>query len=71
MLARSDERTLMHTPKARNMRNEILLPGPVRTGKSTLGGLLSQQLGMPQVSLDEKRWRHCLFWIRTLKSTAR
>jgi hypothetical protein len=38
------------------MRDEILLLGPVRTGKSTLGGLLAQQLGVPQVSLDERRW---------------
>ena len=32
--------------------------GPVRTGKSTLGGLLARQLGMPQVSLDQIRWRY-------------
>jgi adenylate kinase family enzyme len=37
------------------MQHEIILLGPVRTGKSTLGGLLAQQLGVPQVSLDEVR----------------
>lgn len=36
-------------------RGEIILIGPVRTGKSTLGGLLAQKLGIPQVSLDTKR----------------
>jgi adenylate kinase family enzyme len=40
------------------MRNEILLLGPVRTGKSTLGGLLAQELGVPQVSLDKLRKRY-------------
>jgi len=40
------------------MKREILLLGPVRTGKSTLGGLLAQQLGIPQVSLDELRWKY-------------
>jgi shikimate kinase len=40
------------------MKNEILLLGPVRTGKSTLGGLLAQQLGISRVSLDELRWRY-------------
>jgi shikimate kinase len=44
--------------KVRGMRSEILLLGPVRTGKSTLAGLLAQQLGMPRVSLDEMRWRY-------------
>ena len=37
---------------------EIVLIGPVRTGKSTLGKLLAKQLGVPQVSLDEERWRY-------------
>jgi shikimate kinase len=40
------------------VNNEILLLGPVRTGKSTLGSLLAQQLGVPQVSLDQLRWRY-------------
>jgi hypothetical protein len=37
---------------------DIVLIGPVRTGKSTLARLLSQRLGAPQVSLDEERWRY-------------
>jgi shikimate kinase len=37
------------------MRTEIVLIGPVRTGKSTLGKLLAEQLGLPQVSLDRLR----------------
>jgi len=40
------------------MKNIILLLGPVRTGKTTLGGLLSEHLGLPQVSLDQIRWRY-------------
>lgn len=35
---------------------DIILIGPVRTGKSTLARLLSSKLGWPQVSLDELRW---------------
>jgi shikimate kinase len=35
---------------------QIILIGPPGTGKSTLGKLLSQKLGFPQVSLDELRW---------------
>ncbi|MBZ0293947.1 MAG: AAA family ATPase [Anaerolineae bacterium] len=34
----------------------IILIGPPGTGKSTLGKLLSQRLGMPQFSLDTLRW---------------
>jgi len=37
------------------MRTEIVLIGPVRTGKSTLGRLLAEKLGLPQVSLDVLR----------------
>jgi hypothetical protein len=44
--------------ESEDMKNEILLLRSVRTGKSTLGGLLAQQLGVPQVSLDEIRWRY-------------
>jgi shikimate kinase len=40
------------------MNNTILLLGPVRTGKSTLGRLLAQQCGMPHISLDELRWHY-------------
>jgi shikimate kinase len=37
------------------MRTEIVLTGPVRTEKSTLGRLLAEKLGLPQVSLDVLR----------------
>jgi shikimate kinase len=35
-----------------------VLIGPVRTGKSTLGKLLAERLGVLQVSLDEERLRY-------------
>jgi hypothetical protein len=38
------------------MRSNIILIGPVRTGKSTLADLLSTRLGMNRVSLDDVRW---------------
>ena len=38
------------------MKSEIILIGPVGTGKSTLGELLSEQLGIPQCSIDDVRW---------------
>ena len=34
----------------------ILLIGPVRAGKSTLGRLLAEALGLPQHSMDALRW---------------
>jgi shikimate kinase len=37
------------------MRSEIVLIGPFRAGKSTVGALLAQELGLPQVSLDKLR----------------
>ena len=40
------------------MRTEIVLIGPVRTGKSTLGRLLAEKLGLPQVSLDVLRGQY-------------
>jgi adenylate kinase family enzyme len=40
------------------MRDEIVLIGPVRAGKSTLGSLLAERLVVPQVSLDDARWRY-------------
>ena len=39
-------------------RSDIVLIGPVRTGKSTLGKLLAERLDLPQVTLDEQRWRY-------------
>lgn len=35
---------------------EVFLIGPMGAGKSTLGKLLAEQLGRPQVSLDTMRW---------------
>jgi shikimate kinase len=40
------------------MISDIILIGPVRTGKSTLGKLLSEKLRQPQISLDDERWRY-------------
>ncbi len=37
---------------------DIVLIGPVRTGKSTIGNLLAEKLGLPQVSLDKVRWEY-------------
>ncbi|MCB8951662.1 MAG: shikimate kinase [Ardenticatenales bacterium] len=40
------------------MPADIILIGPVRTGKSTLSRLLAEKLGVPNISLDELRWRY-------------
>jgi shikimate kinase len=40
------------------MRSDIILIGPVGTGKSTLGKLLAQTLKLPQCSMDELRWKY-------------
>jgi shikimate kinase len=37
---------------------DIILIGPVRTGKSTIGKLLSEKLQRPQISLDSVRWKY-------------
>ena len=37
-------------------RDEIILIGPIGAGKSTIGGLLSEALGLPQVSMDDVRF---------------
>jgi hypothetical protein len=34
------------------MSTDVILIGPIRAGKSTLGALLAETLGVPQVSLD-------------------
>ena len=34
-------------------REEIILIGPQRSGKSTLGALLAKRIGIPQISIDE------------------
>jgi hypothetical protein len=36
--------------------SDIILIGPVGAGKSTLGALLSEKMGLPRVSLDDIRW---------------
>ena len=38
--------------------SDIILIGPEGTGKSTIGKLLSQKLNLPQVSMDEIRWKY-------------
>jgi shikimate kinase len=40
------------------MPKDIILIGPVRTGKSTVGKLLSEKLQLPQISLDDLRWKY-------------
>jgi shikimate kinase len=40
------------------MRTDIVLIGPVRTGKSTQGRLLAEKLGLPQASLDALRYQY-------------
>ena len=38
------------------MNSEIILIGPPRTGKSTVGKIFADTLGVKQVSLDDERW---------------
>jgi shikimate kinase len=38
------------------MSSDIVLIGPIGTGKSTVGELLADRLGLPQCSMDELRW---------------
>ncbi|ESA37867.1 shikimate kinase [Leptolyngbya sp. Heron Island J] len=38
------------------MSSDIILIGPQGVGKSTIGALLSEHLGLPQCSMDERRW---------------
>jgi hypothetical protein len=40
------------------MRPEIILIGPMRVGKSTLGTLIAEKLSVPQVSLDDVGGRY-------------
>lgn len=39
------------------MIKDIILIGPVGAGKSTIGKLLSENLNIPQASLDDIRWK--------------
>lgn len=38
--------------------SDIILIGPMNCGKSTLGSLLAQRLGLPNVSMDAVRWNY-------------
>ncbi len=38
------------------MTSDIILIGPIRTGKSTLSSLIAHQLRLPHYSMDELRW---------------
>ncbi len=40
------------------MPSDIILIGPVRTGKTTLGQLLAEKLGLRRVAPDELRWTY-------------
>jgi shikimate kinase len=40
------------------MISDIILIGPMGAGKSTIGELLANQLGIPQCSMDEHRWHY-------------
>ncbi|UAJ74556.1 AAA family ATPase (plasmid) [Synechocystis sp. PCC 7339] len=40
------------------MSSDIILIGPIGTGKSTVGSLLAKRVGLPQRSMDEYRWNY-------------
>lgn len=40
------------------MKTSIILIGPIGAGKSTVGQLLAEKLGLPQVSLDDLRFNY-------------
>jgi shikimate kinase len=40
------------------MKNEIVLIGPIGSGKTTVAELLSLKTGLPRRSLDELRWHY-------------
>ena len=52
----------MSKHKLRNIflatKPEIILIGPVGSGKSTIATLLSKRLGLPRHSMDEIRWKY-------------
>jgi shikimate kinase len=37
---------------------EVVLIGPIGSGKSTIAALLSRRLGLPRRSIDEVRWKY-------------
>jgi shikimate kinase len=42
--------------KLTHYQTDIILIGPISTGKSTVGALLANKLGLPQISMDDVRW---------------
>lgn len=40
------------------MSSDIILIGPIGSGKSTVGLLLATRMGLPQRSMDEYRWNY-------------
>jgi shikimate kinase len=38
------------------MKSDIILIGPIGAGKTTVGKLLANKLGLPKFSMDELRW---------------
>lgn len=40
------------------MASDIVIIGPQRSGKSTIGALLAVRLGLPQCSMDKQRWAY-------------
>jgi shikimate kinase len=38
------------------MLSDIILIGPIGAGKSTIGSLLAARIGLPQCSMDDRRW---------------
>src|SRR5688572_2756727 len=53
---RSAPKTPVPSTASDRARHEVILIGPIRTGKSTLGGILAQRLGLPQVAVDAIRF---------------
>jgi shikimate kinase len=41
------------TNEERHVQSDIVLIGPIRSSKSTVGALLAEELGVPPVSLEE------------------
>jgi len=56
MLARSRKCAARSAAASRQM--EVILIGPIGAGKSTLGKLVADALGLPQVSLDDIRFEY-------------
>lgn len=48
----------MRTATETAMSSDIILIGPIGSGKSTVGSLLATRMGLPQRSMDEYRWNY-------------